>query len=305
MSQPVPSTDRPRPATLVVQPGAHGGRLAYYRQAADVEYWEELWESQPVDYRRSRAGHLARHLRRAVGGHLRPGGRVLEAGCGPGQFSVAMAARGFTAEAVDWAPRTVARLRAAAPQVRAWQGDVRRLDVPDGHYDGVYSPGVCEHFAEGPHEVLRETLRVLRPGGVALVSTPCFNPLLRARARAGTGSPGTGSGTGTEDGDFYQYAFTPAGLSAVLRDVGFDVVRAEPYGALATVLEHTGPGRALAARVDRRRLRPLEAGLDIVGASRLTGYACLWVARRPLAQGSARPAVPAARPSVLGEEHAR
>ncbi|MCM3885104.1 bifunctional 2-polyprenyl-6-hydroxyphenol methylase/3-demethylubiquinol 3-O-methyltransferase UbiG [Frankia sp. R82] len=313
---------RPVPArvTLVVQPGAHRGRLAFYRQSADAAFWDDLWDAQPVDYRRARTGHLPLHLRRAVRRHLRPGGRVLEAGCGPGEFSVAMAARGFTADAVDWAPRTVARLRAAAPRLRVWQGDVRALEVPDGSYDAVYSPGVCEHFEAGPADVLRETFRVLRPGGVALVSTPCFSPLLRGLGRAATSpagpfdgavravvggsadaggsspdarpkrvvSAGAHGSTGVplwlrrpQEGEFYQYAFTPGDLAAELRAVGFEAVRAHPYGALATALEFTAAGRALAARVDRSRLRPVEAGLELVGAPRLCGRACLWVARRP------------------------
>ncbi len=292
----------PQHDTLVVEPTAHGGRLAFYRQAADAAYWDELWDAQPADYRRARAGHLPLHLRRAVRRHLPPGGRVLEAGCGPGQFSVAMAARGFTAEAVDWAPRTVERLRTAAPKIRVWRGDVRRLDVPDGYYDAVYSPGVCEHFADGPQEVLRETLRVLRPGGTALVSTPCFSPLLRALGPGG----GPGRLPRPRAGEFYQYAFTPAELSAVLRAVGFEQVRAHPYGALATVLEFTGPGRALAARVPRARLRPLEAALDLLGVAHLSGRACLWVARRPayppVAPGVPRTSAAAARPSTTLED---
>ncbi|MCK9921666.1 class I SAM-dependent methyltransferase, partial [Frankia sp. AgPm24] len=189
----------PAHVTLVVQPGRHRGRLAFYRQNADAAFWDDLWDAQPVDYRRARGGHLPLHLRRAVRRYLPPGGRVLEAGCGPGEFSVAMAARGFTADAVDWAPRTVARLRAAAPQIQVWQGDVRALEVPDATYDAVYSPGVCEHFEAGPGEVLRETLRVLRPGGIALVSTPCFSPLLRAVGPApppGGGPPGGRPGGG-------------------------------------------------------------------------------------------------------------
>src|SRR5690606_12421256 len=96
-------------------------------------------------------------------------------------------------------------------------GDVRHLGFADGAFDAVYSPGVCEHFEEGPAAILAETRRVLRPGGIALISAPCFNRLLRARARR-LFPPRP------PRGDFYQYAFTPEGMSALLRRQGFDVL---------------------------------------------------------------------------------
>nr|MDT0666307.1 hypothetical protein [Micromonospora sp. DSM 115978] len=117
---------------LVVQRSRHGRRLAFYGRAADADYWDELWERLPVDYARARRGHLPRQLRQTFRRYAAPGGRVLEAGCGQAHFSVAASALGYQVEAVDWAAKTVERLRSAAAEVNARTGDVRRLDRPDG-----------------------------------------------------------------------------------------------------------------------------------------------------------------------------
>ena len=51
-------------------------------------------------------------------------------------------------------------------------GDVRNLDIDSNSISYYISLGVIEHFAEGPMEALKEAYRVLRPGGIAYISTP-------------------------------------------------------------------------------------------------------------------------------------
>lgn len=51
-------------------------------------------------------------------------------------------------------------------------GDVRNLPFPDNYFSGYISLGVIEHFKEGPQKALKEAYRVLRPGGMAIISTP-------------------------------------------------------------------------------------------------------------------------------------
>jgi SAM-dependent methyltransferase len=246
-----------------------GTRLKYYLQAADVEYWTDLWkQAGDTSYVRASHGHLPHQLRQTFRRWAKRGGRTLEAGCGLGHFTVAANALGYQAEGLDWSAETIEMIRQRFPSIPWHVGDVRSLEFATDSFDTVYSPGVCEHFIEGPITVLSETYRILRRGGVAIVSTPCFSAWMQRHVdRVTRGGRGT-------DREFYQYAFTPDGLTTVLRRLGFEVVQVRPYDALDTFVRYAG------WRLPPR-LAHVAAGLmDYVPVLRDWGTTCIWVARK-------------------------
>jgi O-antigen/teichoic acid export membrane protein/SAM-dependent methyltransferase len=270
--------------TIILQPNRYGGRLAFYSQSPDPAHWDDLWASHVPSYRRSRRGHLPYHLRETFLRWAPPAGKVLEAGCGLAHFTVAARSRGYDAEALDWAPETVRRLRSLLPDVPLHLGDTRTLDIPDETYDAVYSPGVCEHFEEGPAAVLAATYRVLRPGGVAIVSTPCYNRYLQRRPQLFAPRTGTERHSNAENGGdvFYQYAFTPQEMTHLLRGAGFDVLATRPYGALTTLTLWSRPAFR---RIPAPLVRPIAYAMDHAPILRGYGFGCVWVARRPVNGG--------------------
>jgi SAM-dependent methyltransferase len=147
-------------------------------------------------------------------------------------------------------------------------GDVRCLEFATGTFDTVYSPGVCEHFTEGPWSILAETRRILRPGGVAVISTPCFNAWMQRRAESLT------RGANIAGVEFYQYAFTPDGMRTLLERLGFEVVQVRPYAALDTLIRYDG------WRVPARLTNALSLAMDYVPVVRDWGSTCIWVARK-------------------------
>jgi SAM-dependent methyltransferase len=246
-----------------------GVRLKYYSRAADVEYWTELWrQNSGISYERELRGHLPHQLRRTFSRWVKPGSRTIEAGCGLGRFTVAANALGYRAEGLDWSAETIDGMRRRFPGIPWHVGDVRSIDSPDGVFDAVYSPGVCEHFEEGPADILIETRRVLRYGGIAVVSTPCFNTWLQRHAGDVTAG---GGGTG---GEFYQYAFTPEGMAGLLTRVGFEVLQVQPYGVLDTFTRYAG------WRIPARYRRALAVAMDFLPVVREWGSTCIWVGRK-------------------------
>lgn len=98
------------------------------------------------------------------------GGRVLDAGCGTGSLTLALAASPAPAaiEALDFEESFVAALRSrtADPRISARRGDVCALPYGDGAFDAVYSLLVL-HFVSDPQQAMRDMRRVLRPGAAA------------------------------------------------------------------------------------------------------------------------------------------
>jgi SAM-dependent methyltransferase len=261
------------------------GRLVYYQRDPNAAFWDDHWRGHGSTdlYAAALRGSVA-PLPESALRYLPRSGKIVEAGCGLGQYVVALRQRGYDVEGVDWAPETIAVTRASHPDLPIVVGDVARLPVPDGYYAGYLSFGVVEHRLEGPDTVLREAYRVLCPGGIALISVPCFHRLRRFKARLGAYRDAMAGRA------FYQYAFTPDEFFALLVRNGFAVVRVYGYDAYKGLtdevpwlsrLVHRQVGRyhlgALAQRA-LRRLPWVERGL---------GHMLLTVVRKP--EGSRRP----------------
>lgn len=104
---------------------------------------------------------------------------VLEAGCGNGRWCAWLAARGIRSDGTDWSEELCEQARQAIPGSQFFAGDMRNVPVDDGAYGGVLALGSVEHSAEGPVAALLEFRRVLRSGGVAIVTVPYGGGLRR------------------------------------------------------------------------------------------------------------------------------
>jgi|GEM_PF-544127 len=107
-------------------------------------------------------------------------GLILEAGCGLGQWVVYLSRLGYHMIGVEIVPDCVQMCKTHFPNVDIRVGDVRNLPFPDAYFDGYISIGVIEHMIEGPESILRELKRVIKPGGIAIITVPAYNYFLRA-----------------------------------------------------------------------------------------------------------------------------
>jgi len=201
-----------------------GQRLAYYGADPSLAFWEEHWGRLTEDSLRLAASGYLGHFPTRVLTWLPYGERILEAGCGPGTVTLALRARGYLAEGVEWAPDLVGRVRALWPEAPVRVGDVTALDVPDATYGACLSLGVCEHREAGPEPFILELRRVLRPRGTLVVSVPYFHWLRRA-VFASTAVPND-----TMAEPFYQFAFTAREFRAIIEDLGFEILDCTGYG---------------------------------------------------------------------------
>jgi len=104
-------------------------------------------------------------------GRIKPGMRVLDAGCGAGRNLVHLLREGYQVFGADCDPRAIAEARRLAPQLPAENfrvEDVESMSFPDGFADVVLSSAVL-HFARDDDRfraMLRGSWRVLKSGGL-------------------------------------------------------------------------------------------------------------------------------------------
>jgi SAM-dependent methyltransferase len=114
--------------------------------------------------------HMARYTFAA---RLARGKRVLDAGCGAGYGSAALAEAAHSVTGVDVAADAVefARANYQAANLTFEQASVTQLPYSDGGFDLIAAFEVIEHL-EDWRGFLNEASRVLAPGGQLIVSTP-------------------------------------------------------------------------------------------------------------------------------------
>lgn len=101
------------------------------------------------------------------------GREVLDAGCGVGYGSALLAERAARVLGVDVAEDAIAyaRARYRRENLEFRRGDLLALDLPDASCDVVCSFETIEHLPD-VDAGLRELVRILRPGGTCILSTP-------------------------------------------------------------------------------------------------------------------------------------
>ena len=100
---------------------------------------------------------------------LPAGARVLDVGCGTGFHVARMRERGFDVVGIEPGAELRRRARANNPGARIDDGDMEALELEDGSFDAVLAVEVIRHVPH-PAQAVAEAARVLRPGGMAIIT---------------------------------------------------------------------------------------------------------------------------------------
>ncbi len=101
--------------------------------------------------------------------NLRPDARLLDVGCGGGDFL--LAAETAAPVGLDISDVALREARRVAPQAPLILGEGERLPLRDRAFDAVVCLGNLEHFLD-PRRGVREMARVLKPSGEAWILLP-------------------------------------------------------------------------------------------------------------------------------------
>ncbi len=91
-----------------------------------------------------------------------PGERILDLGCGDGQLTEQLAARGAVMRGFDASPQMAAAARARGLEVD--EGSAEKLPYSDASFDAVFSNAAL-HWIRDQDAVIAEAHRVLKSGG--------------------------------------------------------------------------------------------------------------------------------------------
>jgi ubiquinone/menaquinone biosynthesis C-methylase UbiE len=200
--------------------------LRYTRPLPDEEDLAELypetyyvnnrtnWLSADVLRRAFEHGVQWRHRQALL---RRPPGRILDVGCGSGNFLAALRSRGWNAYATEFSDAAVAMARRRGITVH--RGTVEDAGYPDDHFDVVTMWHVLEHVP-APRETLDELRRILKPDGLLVVEVPDSASLtFRLCGRDWMGL----------DVPRHLQHFTPTTLVRLLTDSGFTPVYRQTF----------------------------------------------------------------------------
>lgn len=197
-------------------------------EAAFIErYWTEVWQREGGPKgaigkisRRPEYRIMAPYLRR-----LPKDARLLDGGCGLGDWTVYLSRNGNSTLGLDISQKTIAQLQDLFPDAEFAVGDIRETGRPDASFDAYFSWGVFEHFEEGLQRCVGEAYRILKPNGYLFITVPFDN--LRMALR-GCFERLDGGRDATVDGRFYQWRLTRGELARELSLGGFDVIKVKP-----------------------------------------------------------------------------
>ena len=94
-----------------------------------------------------------------------PVGKLLDVGCGGGRFLNRMKKRGWTVEGTDFDEQATRKV-SARYGIKTHVGDLTQCALPANSFDVITMSQTIEHLYD-PLATLHESLRILKPGGLA------------------------------------------------------------------------------------------------------------------------------------------
>lgn len=194
-------------------------------------YHESLWEGVPEGQEPSDAALRESFLHHQVAAERRrldrrP--RVLDLGCAEGHFTAALTRDGAEVVGCDVAEEPLRRARVRHPEldVRLTEPEAP-LPLEDSSFDVIWAGETIEHIAD-TQAWLSEVRRVLRSGGLLLLTTPDHGFLSRLRLALSGRSFAAHFDPRADHLRFY----TRRVLADLLADFGFEAVAVTGRGGL-------------------------------------------------------------------------
>jgi SAM-dependent methyltransferase len=231
---------------------------------------EELGGFYPDDYYSFQESRADKAIKRRLAGFLglvretylpdseRPG-RMLDVGCGSGDYIAKLAQRGWQVAGVEPSAAAAAIGRKSGLDITA--GSIHDLKFPAEHFDLIRFNHSFEHIPD-PIEVLAAARRMLKPGGALFIGVPNTEGLWARLFRSYWWYLGL---------PVHTYGYNPSNLQRLTRAAGFATETVRYHS------EYAGLLGSLQIWANRRRTPRSSSGRIL--ASWVLRLPALWVCR--------------------------
>ncbi|MBI5587993.1 MAG: class I SAM-dependent methyltransferase [Deltaproteobacteria bacterium] len=162
-------------------------------------------------------------------------GRILDVGCGRGDFLLLMKERGWEPTGLELDERIERHGKKIGIDLRS--GSLETVRFPDSHFEAVTFWHVFEHL-KNPEWALKECRRILKPGGLFVISVPNIGSL---QARL------SGKHWFHLDPPFHLYHYSLENLNKLLDRASFKTLKVKhfsleynPYGYIQSIFNSIG-----------------------------------------------------------------
>ncbi|MES2554986.1 MAG: class I SAM-dependent methyltransferase [Bacteroidota bacterium] len=102
---------------------------------------------------------------------LKPKGRILDLGCGPGQHSLFFAEKGFDVTGIDLSEKMISIAKRIAPDVNFVVMDISKLTFSSNSFNGIWASASLLHIPkEEIYSVLQRLYDLLEADGILYLS---------------------------------------------------------------------------------------------------------------------------------------
>lgn len=154
-----------------------------------------------------------------------PVGKLLDVGCGGGRFLNRIRKRGWQVEGIDFDEQATKKVTARYG-IKTHVGDLNQCALPANSFDVITMSQTIEHLYD-PNATLRESLRILKPGGLLVITTPNVNSV---------GATEFGSFWRGWEAPRHLQLFSVESLQRLTQRKGFEIIEARTYSAGSAVV---------------------------------------------------------------------